>query len=211
MRQSVTETRDYLPCQTAHDIDSWNLLWETQQGNLGAFADIYSRYSANIYRYVLRLQRDRSLAEDFTNETFMRALHRIDSLVYRGRSVEAWLTAIARNIVLDHMRNGYTRKEKTFAEPRLHADVCTTPEIQVLDRTTSHELLRCVSRLPAAQRDCIVLRFLNELSVSETAARMGRTTGAVRALQYRAIRALSSEFDVSYADRKAGNARWEDT
>ena len=120
---------------------------------------------------------DRALAEDVTSETFVRALRRIDSLSFQGRDVGAWLVTIARNIVLDHVKSSRYRLEVTTADMR-DADRATaarrTPSSQ---RLTNAQLLACVQQLGSEQQECIVLRFLQGLSVAETAADHGQEGG----------------------------------
>jgi RNA polymerase sigma-70 factor (ECF subfamily) len=65
------------------------------------------------------------------------------------------------------------------------------PEYEVMAAATNAQLMRCVARLNADQQECIVLRFLQGLSVAETAAAMGRNEGAIKALQHRAVRRLA--------------------
>ena len=143
-----------------------------------------------VFRYVLFRVNDRSLAEDLTSETFLRALRRITSITYQGKDVGAWFVTIARNIVLDHMKSSRHRLEFSTAEI-LDSDSADDPEQEVVTASVVAELLDCVRQLGADQRECIALRFLQGLSVAETAAAMGRNEGAVKALQHRAIRRLA--------------------
>jgi RNA polymerase sigma-70 factor (ECF subfamily) len=148
-----------------------------------------------VFRYVLFRVGDRSLAEDVTSETFMRALRRISTVSYQGRDVGAWFVTIARNLVLDHVKSSRHRLEVTTAEI---SDISTSagrsdsgPEQQALTAATNTGLMRCVAKLNPDQRECVVLRFLQGLSVAETASVMGRNEGAVKALQHRAVRRLA--------------------
>jgi len=130
-------------------------------------------------------------ADDIVQETFLRAWRRIGSVTNQGRDIGAWFITIARNIVLDHVKSSRYRLEISTAD-MLDADQQEDgPEEAVLDRLSNAELLRCVKQLNAEQQECIVLRFLEGLSVAETAAVMEKNEGAIKALQHRAVRRLA--------------------
>ncbi|PRY52121.1 RNA polymerase sigma-70 factor (ECF subfamily) [Geodermatophilus tzadiensis] len=176
----------------ADGVDVWGLVRRAQDGDAEAFGQLYDHYVTVVHRYLLHRVGDRALAEDFTSETFVRALRRIDSLSFQGRDVGAWLVTIARNIVRDHVKSSRFRLEVTTADMR-DADRATDGvEDAVVARLTTEQLLACVRQLGSEQQECISLRFLQGLSVSETAAVMGKKDGAVKALQHRAVRRLAS-------------------
>jgi RNA polymerase sigma-70 factor (ECF subfamily) len=173
-------------------VDVWRLVREAQAGDPEAFGRLYDHYVTMIFRYVYHRVGDRAMAEDVTSETFVRALRRIDSLSFQGRDVGAWLVTIARNIIRDHVKSSRYRLEVTTADMR-DADRATDgPEDAVVQHLTNEQLLICVQQLNAEQQECIVLRFLNGLSVAETAAIMGKKEGAIKALQHRAVRRLGA-------------------
>ncbi|SFQ40798.1 RNA polymerase sigma-70 factor, ECF subfamily [Amycolatopsis arida] len=184
----------------AASAEAWDLVRAAQGGDSGAFGRLYDRYVDVVYRYVLFRLNDRDLAEDVTSETFLRALRRITSVSYQGRDVGAWFVTIARNLVLDHVKSSRFRLEVVTDE--VAESGCAPfggtppqppvgPEQQVLSDATNTELLRCVNQLGDDQRECIVLRFLQGLSVAETARIMNRNEGAIKALQHRAVRRLA--------------------
>jgi RNA polymerase sigma-70 factor (ECF subfamily) len=174
------------------DVAVWDLVRRAQAGDAEGFGQLYDRYVDVVFRFLLHRVGDRPTAEDFTSETFVRALRRIDSLTFQGRDVGAWLITIARNIVLDHVKSSRFRLEVATADMR-DADRATDgPEDAVLQGMTNEVLLAGVQRLSDDQRECIVLRFLQGLSVAETAAAMGKREGAVKALQHRAVRRLAA-------------------
>ncbi|MCP2261716.1 RNA polymerase sigma-70 factor, ECF subfamily [Streptoalloteichus tenebrarius] len=176
---------------SADQSDSWELVRAAQRGDTRAFGLLYDRYVDVVYRYVLFRVGDRTLAEDVTSETFLRALRRIGSVSYQGRDVGAWFVTIARNLVLDHVKSSRYRLEVPTAELAESRQVESGPEQEVLDEAIHTELLRCVGQLNNDQRECIVLRFMQGLSVAETAKVMGRNEGAIKALQHRAVRRLA--------------------
>ncbi|HEV7648238.1 MAG TPA: sigma-70 family RNA polymerase sigma factor [Actinophytocola sp.] len=170
---------------------SWDLVHAAQDGDRSAFGRLYNRYVDVVFRYVLFRVGDRELAEDVTSETFLRALRRIESVSYQGRDVGAWFVTIARNLVLDHVKSSRFRLEVATAEVDDSRPAESGPEQQVLSKVTRTALLQCVGQLGDDQRECIVLRFLQGLSVAETAKVMDRNEGAVKALQHRAVRRLA--------------------
>lgn len=179
------------PAQDAATAQTWALVQASQAGDMAAFEQLFERYYDVVFRFVLFRTNDRPLAEDLTSETFVRALRRISSVQYQGRDIAAWFITIARNLIFDHVKSSRYRLESTQADmvdlsPSTHG-----PEQQVLDGATYEELMRCVAKLNPDQQECIQLRFLQGLSVAETAQLMERNEGAVKALQHRAVRRLA--------------------
>jgi RNA polymerase sigma-70 factor, ECF subfamily len=179
---------------------AWDLVHAAQEGDTTAFGALYDRYVDVVYRYVYFRLGDRELAEDITSETFLRALRRITSVSYQGRDVGAWFVTIARNIVLDHVKSSRYKLEivtdevsESGAAPFAGQSTGdnTGPEQQAMVSATRAALLRCVAELGDDQRECIVLRFIQGLSLSETAQIMKRNEGAIKALQHRAVRKLA--------------------
>lgn len=173
------------------DVAAWELVAAAQQGDQDAFGQLYNRYVDVVFRFILFRVSDRPLAEDLTSETFLRALRRISSVSYQGRDVGAWFVTIARNLVLDHVKSSRYRLEMTTADILDSSADDRGPEHEVVEEATAAELMRCVAQLGHDQQECIMLRFMQGLSVSETAAVMGRNEGAVKALQHRAVRRLA--------------------
>jgi RNA polymerase sigma-70 factor (ECF subfamily) len=164
-----------------------------QGGDAEAFGELYDRYVDVVYRYVQYRVANAALAEDLTSETFLRALRRISSYTWQGRDFGAWLVTIARNLIADHFKSGRYRMElatsdlvEAGADQRLEG-----PEDEVLASLTNETLLEAVRRLNSEQQECIALRFLQGMSVAETAAIMGKNEGAIKALQYRAVKSLA--------------------
>ena len=192
-QDTPSTTGDAAKADTAPEVDTvaWDLVAAAQQGDQNAFGQLYDRYVDVVFRFVLFRVGDRPLAEDLTSETFLRALRRISSVSYQGRDVGAWFVTIARNLVLDHVKSSRYRLEMTTADIADSSASDRGPEHEVVQEATAAELMRCVAQLGRDQQECIVLRFMQGLSVSETAAVMGRNEGAVKALQHRAVRRLA--------------------
>ena len=173
----------------------WALVERAQAGDAEAFGLIYDRYLDTVFRFIYFRVGNRQLAEDLTADTFLRALKRISSFTWQGRDLGAWLVTIARNLVADHFKSGRYRLEVTTGDV-LDADREDrgpegSPEAAVVDHITNVALLTAVKQLNPEQQECIVLRFLQGFSVAETAQAMGKNEGAIKALQYRAVRALA--------------------
>jgi RNA polymerase sigma-70 factor (ECF subfamily) len=171
------------------------LVERAQAGDAQAFGLIYDRYIDTVFRFIYFRVGNRQLAEDLTSDTFLRALKRIGSFTWQGRDLGAWLVTIARNLVADHFKSGRYRLEVTTGDV-LDADREDrgpegSPEAAVIDHITNVHLLTAVKQLNPEQQECIVLRFLQGFSVAETAQAMGKNEGAIKALQYRAVRTLA--------------------
>jgi RNA polymerase sigma-70 factor (ECF subfamily) len=168
------------------------LVRRAQEGDAEAFGELYDRYVDQVYRYIAYRVPSTQLAEDLTSETFLRALKRITSFTWQGRDVGAWFVTIARNLIADHYKSSKTRLELTTDDVSESgaAPVTAGPESEVLEAMQNKVLLEAIKQLNAEQQECIALRFLQGLSVSETAEIMGKNDGAIKALQYRAIRTL---------------------
>jgi RNA polymerase sigma-70 factor (ECF subfamily) len=185
----------FAPGQAPQDFERISALVDlAQRGDAEAFGVLYERYVDTVYRYVYVRVGSQQLAEDITSETFLRALRRMDSFSWQGRDIAAWFVTIARNLITDNAKSARFRFEVSTAD-MLDADprVEAAPEGEVLDRLRDERLLEAVRALKAEQAECIVLRFLQGLSLSETAKVLGKSEGAVKQLQLRAVRALQRE------------------
>jgi RNA polymerase sigma-70 factor (ECF subfamily) len=163
----------------------------SQQGDAEAFGQLYDRYVDGVYRFCYHRVSSVSLAEDLTSETFFRALRGIGAFRWQGRDFGAWLTTIARNLVTDHYKSSRSRLETVSAELPETGDLRPGPEDEALTHLTNAALGQALRRLPAEQRDCVVMRFLQGLSIAETAEVLVRSEGAVKQLQLRAVRNLA--------------------
>ena len=167
------------------------LVQQAQDGDGEAFGMLYDVYSDTVFRYIYYRVSNRSLAEDLTSETFLRALRRISTFTWQGRDFGAWLVTIARNLVADHFKSSRYRLEVPTGEMLDSDETEPSPEESVLASLSNRALLDAVHQLNAQQQECVTLRFLQGLSVAETARVMGKNEGAIKTLQYRAIRTLA--------------------
>ncbi|MEV7424703.1 MULTISPECIES: ECF subfamily RNA polymerase sigma factor, BldN family [unclassified Streptomyces] len=178
----------------AADSDSarmMELVERAQAGEAEAFGRLYDQYSDTVYRYIYYRVGGKATAEDLTSETFLRALRRISTFTYQGRDFGAWLVTIARNLVADHFKSSRFRLEVTTGEMLDANEVERSPEDSVLESLSNAALLEAVRKLNPQQQECVTLRFLQGLSVAETARVMGKNEGAIKTLQYRAVRTLA--------------------
>ncbi|MBS41762.1 MAG: RNA polymerase subunit sigma-70 [Nocardioides sp.] len=160
-------------------------------GDSEAFGMLYDHYQPSVYRFLFYRVRSAPLAEDLTSETFMRALRNMTGFRWQGKDFGAWLMTIARNLATDHFKAGRTRLELTTEDMTAHDDSTDGPESAVMESITHEILLEALKELPDEQRDCLVMRFLQGMSIAETAAALGRSDGAVKQLQLRGVRNLA--------------------
>jgi len=172
--------------------DSWALVRAIQDGDIDQFGVLYQRYAGMLVGYFVARGHDSGTAEDLTSETFVRALNGIDAIVDQGKDVRAWLVTIARNLARDHARCGRTRFEVVVADIPEQSRPLNGPEGAVLARFELAELAARFRSLSQEQRQCVVYRRILDRSVSDTAALMNRSSLAIRALLYRALRQLSA-------------------
>jgi RNA polymerase sigma-70 factor (ECF subfamily) len=160
-------------------------------GDAEAFGQLYDHYVTGIYRFIYYRVGSIGLAEDLTSDTFTRALRAITSYNWQGKDFGAWLTTIARNLIIDHFKSSRARLELVTDTVPDQPTATAGPEQDALSMLTNEALMAAVNALPEEQRDCVLMRFIQGLSIAETAAAMKRSEGAVKQLQLRAVRNLS--------------------
>jgi RNA polymerase sigma-70 factor, ECF subfamily len=175
------------------DPEVVGLVERAQTGDGEAFAQLYDRYVDLVYGYIQNRVRNSHLAEDLTSDVFVRALRNLPKFKWQGVDIGAWLLTIARNRITDHFKSARVRLERTteefYDEPRNSA--VDGPEAVAMARDLAANLTRALELLKGDHREVVQLRFVQGLSVAETALAMERSDGAVKALQYRALRALA--------------------
>ncbi|MGA5503707.1 ECF subfamily RNA polymerase sigma factor, BldN family [Streptomyces umbrinus] len=190
-RSSASATTARRPAADSDSARMMDLVERAQAGEAEAFGQLYDQYSDTVYRYIYYRVGGKATAEDLTSETFLRALRRIGTFTWQGRDFGAWLVTIARNLVADHFKSSRFRLEVTTGEMLDANEVERSPEDSVLESLSNAALLDAVRRLNPQQQECVTLRFLQGLSVAETARVMGKNEGAIKTLQYRAVRTLA--------------------
>jgi RNA polymerase sigma-70 factor (ECF subfamily) len=162
-----------------------------RKGDSEAFGMLYDHYQGSVYRFLFYRTRSSTLAEDLTSETFFRALRNMQNFRWQGKDFGAWLMTIARNLATDHFKAGRTRLELATEDMGVHDDATEGPEHTVLASLTNELLLKALTELPSEQKDCLIMRFLQGMSIGETAGVLGRSEGAVKQLQLRGVRNLA--------------------
>ena len=160
-------------------------------GDAEAFGMLYDHYQPSVYRFLYYRVGSVALAEDLTSETFFRALRSMSSFRWQGKDFGAWLMTIARNLTTDHFKSGKARLEMTTEDMTPHDSATEGPENAVLAALTNEALLAALGGIPMEQRECLIMRFLQGMSIAETAYALGRSEGAVKQLQLRAVRNLA--------------------
>ncbi len=178
---------------SAAELAADRLLVESAQKDQRKFADLYDKYFCLVYAYTARRVGDRATAEDLTAEVFQKALEYFPKFVWRGVPFGAWLLRIAANIVVDR------RRQAAHEQPQSDQEDATEINHFNLEEVEKRALLfRSVDRLPADQRRVILLRFAEEKSIREIATELGRSEGAVKQLQFRALQTLRAEFQAKW-------------
>ena len=149
------------------------------------FAELYELYFERVYAFIGRRVRDRAQVQDLTSEVFRKALESLDRFEWRGAPFATWLFRIASNAIIDHRRRA--AREIGDAQIEEKADPKVASASQVEERAVLYRLVR---ELPSDQRRVIEMRFAEEKAIREVAQEMGRTEGAVKQLQLRAIQNL---------------------
>jgi RNA polymerase sigma-70 factor (ECF subfamily) len=162
-------------------------LVESAQRDPARFGDLYEHYFELVYAYVVRRTRDRNEAEDLTAEVFHKALRSLPRFKWTGAPFAAWLFRIASNMISDRAkraaREGILGSDQS--DPEIRA-----PQSQQADLEQSEDsaaLFRLVDRLAEDQRLVLRMRFAEERSISEIAHTLGRSEGAIKQLQFRAL------------------------
>lgn len=160
-------------------------------GDSEAFGQLYDHYADLVFRYIYYRVGDRGLAEDLTGDAFVRALRALPRFTWQGRDFGAWLTTIARNLINDHYKSSRAKREIVADDLPDADDLRAGPEQEAVANDTHQALMSAIHQLPSDQQECLISRFMLERSIAETAEAMGRTAGAIKQLQLRAIRTLA--------------------
>jgi RNA polymerase sigma-70 factor (ECF subfamily) len=158
------------------------------RGEASAFGALYDHYQPAIYRFILFKVGRREDAEDLTHHVFLRAWERIRSYKPRGYPFSSFLYRIARNQIIDH----YRAKRETTPIEELELTLAAAPETaQHIDaRLETDRVRKVLHEMKTEYQDVIILRFIEELSVEEAAVALGKSAGAVKVLQHRALKKL---------------------
>jgi RNA polymerase sigma factor (sigma-70 family) len=187
------------------------LLARTALGDRAAFARLYERTSGHLFAVVLRIQRDRALAEDLLQEIYVSVWKAAAGFDPDRAQPLTWLTSIARNRAIDSLRRATTQPMLLSATPgdddddggpdvvERHADEGPGP-LELLDRACDvRRLSRCIEGLSPAQRQSVALAFYDGLSHAEVAEHMHQPLGTVKSWLRRALSSLKGCLDAALA------------
>jgi RNA polymerase sigma-70 factor, ECF subfamily len=164
-------------------------LVEAAKKDPSRFAELYELNFTRVYAYIARRVGDRDVAQDLTSDVFHKALASIQTFEWRGVPFAGWLLRIAANMIVDRSKRSgrEVSGQDDLPEPS------TQPNLEKVDR--SGRLFRLVEQLPADQRRVIGMRFAEEKSIREIATELGRSEGAVKQLQFRALQTLRARME----------------
>jgi RNA polymerase sigma-70 factor, ECF subfamily len=160
-----------------------------RNGDAQAFASLFRSTLPIVFGNLRSRCGDRALAEDLTSEAYLRAMRAIPGFEGGSRDFLAWILRIARNLHLDHVKSGRFRLE-TVVDEMPERQSASTPEMEALGRVEGSQLREALGRLTPEQQEVLSLRFLQGLPIADVAEIVGRNEGAVKALQFRALRSL---------------------
>lgn len=165
------------------------LIEEAKSGNATAFGTLYDQYMPQIYRFVsLRVGGTREEAEDLTHEVFVSAWQNMPTYAERGFPLSSWLYQIARNRIIDHFR---TKKSDVPLDEHVvdeEHDGEIGPDVDAA--MTLERVQLAITKLGEEQQTVLIMRFVEDRPTSEVAKVLGKTEGAIRLVQHRALAAL---------------------
>lgn len=164
------------------------LIQLARQGDTAACATLYDRHYDAVYRYCYYHVGDAPLAQDLAGEVFVRMVENLDTFDMRGRPLLAWLYAIARNLIADTYRKRGQAPQLPLNEAQVAGE--DTPAQQVEQRLLAEDLVVALRRLTEEQRQVILLKFVLDHDNAEVARMLGKSQGAIKSLQHRALAAL---------------------
>ena len=165
------------------------LVERAQLGQREALEELYLLHFDRIYSYLHLSVGNRHDAEDLTTQTFLRMLEAIGRFRWREVPFSAWLFRIAHNLAMDHFRaTRRVQSEETVPEPAGSEEV--SAEDQAFHSLSRAGMLEMIERLSPEQRQVLTLKFLYGFANGEVASILGKTEGAVKSLQHRALASL---------------------
>jgi RNA polymerase sigma-70 factor (ECF subfamily) len=160
-----------------------------QRGDRDALEELYLIHFDRIYSYLHMSVGNRHDAEDLTNQTFVKMLESIGRFEWRKVPISAWLFRIAHNLAMDHFRSSRRlQPEEELPEPEYAAEHSAEEEaFQAIGRRS---MLAMIENLSHDQQQVLTLKFVFNFGNSEVATILGKTEGAIKSLQHRALATL---------------------
>lgn len=170
-------------------VSEESLIARAQQGDAEAVVQLYEAHAPAVFRYIYFRVRHRQVAEDITADVFVRMVEALPTFEYRGRPFAAWLFRVAHDRVVDHHRRAALRRSEALPDTLVDAGADTEAAATAIQVTA--DLLDRLAELTDEQQAVLQLRFIEGYSLEQTAALLGKTQGAVKGLQHRALRQLA--------------------
>jgi RNA polymerase sigma-70 factor (ECF subfamily) len=163
-----------------------------------ALAELYDRYGRMAYSLALRVVRDKAIAEDLVQETFLRVWNRVHSIDSEKGAIGPWLLAIARNRAIDYLRSSAGRSRNTAVEldETDHAPLYREMEAGILQSDQVRRVKAAMQKLEPNQRIVMELAYFEGLSQSEMSAKMGQPLGTIKTWVRSALQSLRDELGV---------------
>ena len=165
------------------------LVERAQQGDRVALEELYLIHFDRIYSYLHLSVGSRHDAEDLTTQTFLKMLESIGRFRWRSVPFSAWLFRIAHNLAMDHFRAKRRWQPEEEVSEAVQGEE-TSAEEQALAALAQASLLDLIQRLSPEQRQVLTLKFVFRFSNAEVATVLGKTEGAIKSLQHRALATL---------------------
>jgi RNA polymerase sigma-70 factor, ECF subfamily len=175
-----------------------DLIARAQRGHLDACGDLYEHFHQQIYHYLYYRTGDPQTAEDLTSDVFIKMVEALSRYQLSAIPFQAWLFQIARNLAIDHYRRNQRRPAASMDETI--PDPAPDPDSAIESRLTSAQLGWCLEQIEGTQRDVLLLRFINDLSIKQTAAILHKSEDAVKGLQRRALTTLRGLLGGNHAE-----------
>ncbi len=167
------------------------LVRRAQERDRAAFGELYELYGRKVYAYLsYNLNGRPHEAEDLTEEVFLKVLEKIDSYRNTGAPFSAWLYRIAHNHLVDYVRHRKREPALSLEETPPGMEPSNSDEQEMALRLDSQGLKEALRELTFEQRQVILLRFIQDLSIADTARIVGKGEDAVKKLQSRALKSL---------------------
>jgi RNA polymerase sigma-70 factor (ECF subfamily) len=169
--------------------DEESLVRRAKERDEAALTQLYEENFDKIYRYIVLKTGDRTEAEDMTQQVFLKAFKSISGYKSKGSPFSSWLFRIAHNQVVDHWRKK-SKRATVPLEETLVGSGNSNPGVEAERKMDMESLVAATRRLTNLQREVVSLRFAGGLSVVEVARSMGKSEGAIKALQHSAVVSL---------------------
>lgn len=165
-----------------------DLVESARRGESWALTEVWRQHSPAVAAYL----RGRGVtdAEDVTSEVFLQVFGRITKFRGNESDLRTFIFSVAHARYVDHQRRVARRGTPTQFDPAIHDGVVDSAEANAMQSLANERVQQVLDALSPDQRDVVVLRILADLSLEETAAVLGKTVGAVKSLQHRALENL---------------------